>query len=111
MTDPPGPSHVRALFEAALQDYEKQTGITLAKHPLAGQLENCNSVESVTAILNEQARAFSEFRGSDKVTKLLKNVVSSSCMLSACADLGQSIGLVSKKALIGSMFLTLTLIL
>jgi hypothetical protein len=101
MSDQPGSSHFQALFEAALRDYEKQTGITLAKHTFAEQLESCDSAESVTAVLNEQARAFNAFREGNKVTKLLKNVVSASCMLSACANLGQSVGLVRQKVLMG----------
>ena len=74
MTDQPGPSrlHWQVLFDAALQDYETQTGIVLANHPLAEQLQNCHSVESVTAVLREQTQAFSEFRGRDKILKPLK---------------------------------------
>jgi hypothetical protein len=75
MSDPSG-SMLQSLFEAALRDYEKQTGMKLIEHPLARQLENCNSVESITAVLQEQARAFSEFRrDDDKVMKPLKCVV------------------------------------
>ena len=91
-SDQSGPSRLHVLFEAALQDYEKQTGIVLAKHPLAEKLQNCGSVESVTAIFHEQTQAFSEFRGQDKVLKPLKNTVSVLHKLSATAD---TIGLVS----------------
>jgi hypothetical protein len=96
MTDQTGPSrlHWQVLFEAALQDYEKQTGIVLAKHPLAEQLQNCHSVESVTDVLHEQTQAFSEFRGGDKIMKPLKNTLSVLHKLSAAAKLGQAIGLV-----------------
>ena len=69
-------SMLESHFDAALRDYEKQTGMKLIEHPLARQLENCNSVESITAVLQEQARAFSEFRrDDDKVMKPLKRVV------------------------------------
>ena len=54
-------SHSQVLFEAALHDYEKQTGVALAKHPLANKLQNCDTVESVIAVLHEQTQAFSEF--------------------------------------------------
>ena len=101
MSDQPGPSRLRVLFETALQDYEKQTGIVLANHPLAEHLQNCDSVESVTAVLREQTRAFSDFRGRDKIVKLLKNVVSVLHKLSATADLGEAIGLVRPQALSG----------
>ena len=94
MSDQSGLSRLQVLFEAALQDYERQTGIPLAKHPLAEQLQNCDSVESVTAVLREQTQVFSEFRGRDRVMGLLKNAVSVLYKLSATADLGQAIGLV-----------------
>ena len=83
------------LFETALQDYEKQTSIALAKHPLAEQLQNCNSVETIIALF---PRDLSEFRGGDKLTKLLKSVVSILCAISITAKLGRFIGLVYQKA-------------
>lgn len=92
MSDHSIPSRSQVLFEAALQDYEVQTGKALTKHPLAEQLQNCDSVESVTAILHEQTNAFSEFHGRDKISKVLKNAVSVLHKLSASADLGQAIG-------------------
>jgi len=94
MSEPPGQSRLRALFEAALEDYEKQTGIALAKHPLAEQLQNCASVESVTNVFREQTQAFSEFRGRDKIMKLFKNSTSVLYKLTAAANFGQDIGLV-----------------
>jgi hypothetical protein len=94
MGDQSGSSHLRVLFEAALQDYENQTGITLANHPLAEKLQDCDSVESVTAILREQTQAFNEFRGKEKVMKPLKNAVTVLYNLSATADVGQAVGLV-----------------
>jgi hypothetical protein len=94
MSDQSGSSHLQVLLETALRDYEKQTGIALDKHPLGEQLQNCDSVDSVTALLCEQTQAFSEFRGRDKVLKPLKNTVSVLYKLSAAADFGRSIGLV-----------------
>jgi hypothetical protein len=87
-------SHLRVLFEAALHDYQKQTGISLAEHPLAEQLQNCDTVESITAVLCEQIQAFREFQGNDKVLKPLKKAVSVLYKLSATANFGQDIGLV-----------------
>jgi hypothetical protein len=94
MSDQLGSSRLRVLFEAALQDYENQTGKALANHPLAEQLQSCDSVESVTAVLREQTQAFSEFRGKDKILKPLKNAVSVLYKLSAAANFGRDIGLV-----------------
>ena len=94
MSNQSGSSHLQVLLETALQDYEKQTGIALDKHPLAEKLQNCDSVESVTTVLCEQAQSFGGFRGKDKVLKPLKNAVSALYKLSAAADFGRSIGLV-----------------
>ena len=108
MSDQSSSSHLKVLFEASLQDYEKQTGIALAKHPLADRLQNCDSVDSVSAVLHEQIQAFSEFREKDKVLKPLKNAVSVLCKLSAHANIGRDIGLVRPPALTEcSMSLTL----
>jgi hypothetical protein len=94
MTDQSGSSHLQVLFEAALRDYQNQTGIALAKHPLAEQLQNCVSVESVAAVLCEQTQAFNEFQEKDKILKPLKKAVSVLCKLSATASFGRNIGLV-----------------
>jgi hypothetical protein len=102
MSDQSPPSHLNVLFEAALQDYERQTGIALAKHPLAECLQECNSVESITAVLHEQTQAFNQFRGKEKLIKLLNNVVSILYKLSASAKLGELIGVVHLKALMRS---------
>ena len=97
MSDEFGSSPFQALFESALQDYETQTGIPLANHPLAAQLQNCQSVESVTALLQEQAGAFSNFRENDKIMKLLKSVVSALSWVSATGTLGQAVGMVGSR--------------
>ena len=95
MSDQSRPSHFQALFEAAFRNYEKQTGKTLANHPLAEKLQSCRTVESVTAVLREQTEA-SEIRGKDKVLKPLKNVLSVLHGLSSASagNFGQHLGLV-----------------
>ena len=95
MTDQSGPSHLRVLFEAALEDYKQQTGIELAKHSLAERLQNCNSVESVTDIIHEQAQDLNKFREKDKVLKPLKKVLTVLQILaSPAADLAHHFSLV-----------------
>jgi hypothetical protein len=59
----------------------------LAEHPLAERLQDCNSVESVTAVLREQAQDFKEFRDKDKVLKPLKKVLTVLHSLSSAANL------------------------
>ena len=94
MNDQSGSSRLQVLFEAALQDYQNQTGVALDKHPLAEKLQNCASVESIAAVLSEQTHAFNEFRGDDKVLKPLKRAVSALYKLSAAASFGHDIGVV-----------------
>ena len=64
MSAPPD-SVFRALFQAACMEYESRTGTNLIDHPLAIQLQTCNSFESLLSLLQGQARAFHEFRRSD----------------------------------------------
>jgi hypothetical protein len=98
MTDQSELSHLQVLFEAALQDYERQTGIALPKHPLAARLQECDSVGSITAIFYEETQAFKEFRGKEKIMKSLQSAVSFLSNLSACAKLGEVIGMVHLQA-------------
>ena len=102
MSDQLGSSHFQTLFESALLDYKNKTGIPLASHPLAEQLQKCRSVDSISTLLQEQARAFSEFRESDKIIKSLKSVVSILTRISAAVTLGQDFGLVCPGPLIAS---------
>jgi fungal STAND N-terminal Goodbye domain len=94
MSDQSGSSHLRVLFDAALEDYKQQTGIELAEHPLAERLQDCNSVESVTAILREQAQDFKEFREKDRILKPLKRILTVLNILPSAADSAQDVGLV-----------------
>ncbi len=99
MSDQSGSTHFRTLFESALQAYEKATGIRLAEHPLAVQLSSCNSIESIAALLQGEARALSDFRGSDRVRKSIMSTASVLIRLSTTGSPGEGIGLVRQKAL------------
>ena len=94
MSDQSGSSHFQALFEAALKDYEQQTGIELAEHPLAKRLQHYKSVEFVTAILREEAQYFQEFREKNKILKSLKKVLTVLHKLPSAANFAQHVGLV-----------------
>jgi hypothetical protein len=86
-----GWSRLQGLFDAALQDYERTTNITLARHSLAEELNNFRSVESIITFLQHKARNFGDFRGSDKVMKSIKNIVSTLSMFSATAAVGDGV--------------------
>ncbi len=101
MSDQPGVYHFQVLFESALQDYERQTGVTLADHPLAEQLQTCKSAESITTLLHKQAQALGKFPEGGKIMGSLKNVVSVLSKISAIAALGQDFGTVCPRLPIG----------
>jgi fungal STAND N-terminal Goodbye domain len=102
MSDTPS-SRYQLLVDAALESYEKQTGMKLINHPLARQLEHCNTVDSIMDVLQQQARAFTEFRGDDgKVNKSLRRAVYVLDTLSTSTTLGEGIGLVCPAVVLGS---------
>jgi len=96
-------STFQALFNAALQDYKDKTGTSLVDHPFAKQLETCESVSSITAILREQVQSFHEFRGNhETLVNALNSSVDVLCSPSISSALNEAIGLVvRRKALIG----------
>jgi hypothetical protein len=94
MDDQTGSNRIQALFDSALHAYQKNTGVTLAEHPLALQLQECHDVQSITSLLQNQARLFGDSRANDKVMKLIESTVSILGALSSTVALGGSIGLV-----------------
>jgi fungal STAND N-terminal Goodbye domain len=101
MSDTSGP-RLQVLFDAALESYEKQTGMKLIDHPLARQLENCHTVDAIMDVLQQQASAFTGFRGEDgKVKKSLKRAVHVLHTLSTSTVLGGAIGLVRRTVVLG----------
>jgi hypothetical protein len=94
MSHPDPSSPFQFILEKAFQDYERQTGTNLEDHPLAKQIETCDSVDSITLVLQQQARAFREFSQGGKVMKSLKSVVRVLHALSTSSALGEGIGLV-----------------
>jgi hypothetical protein len=90
-----------------LEDYEKLSGITLANHPVAEQLQCCNSAESVTDLILEQARVFAQSQANDgRIIKSLKNAVTVLYTLSSRTALAEAIDMVCPEALTGVPHLT-----
>jgi len=102
MSQPSSSLSFESIFNAALEDYSKRSGTKLDElHPLVKQLENCNSVDSISSAIQEYARRFREFRGEDgKMMKSLKGAVQVLYTLSTSTILGEGIGIVSPKSLI-----------
>ena len=87
-------SHFLAIFQAALKSYEKQTKKDLLAHPLASQLQSCNSTSAIVAVLEDQVREFDKCHSADeRLTKWLGPTVNVLCAFSAAVFGG--VGLVS----------------
>ena len=84
------------LFNAALEKYTKQTGKDLRNHPLASEIDGCDSPDSILHIFQEQARAFDEFKNGDaKLLRWLRPVVNVLHALSTNEAIRDSISHVS----------------
>jgi len=89
------------LYNPALQYYTTQTGTNLVDHQFAKQLENCESVDSISSLLQENLRKVLEFRSEDgRIIKSLKCAVHALHTLSTSTVLGESISLVRPKPVI-----------
>ena len=63
-------SRFQNIFQAALKSYQKQTKKDLLAHPLASQLQSCNSAAAILAILHDQVREFEKnSAGDERLTK------------------------------------------
>ena len=93
-TTAPASSRFQTIFHAALKLYEKQTKKDLISHPLATQLQSCDSTSAILAVLQDQVREFDQARsGDERLTKWLNPTVSVLCAFSDA--LGEGISLVS----------------
>ncbi len=87
-------SRFKAIFNAALKSYEGQTKNDLAAHPLASQLQSCDSTSAILVVLQDQVREFDQARnGDERLTKWLKPTVN--VLYAFSATLGEGVGLVS----------------
>jgi hypothetical protein len=95
MADQSRTTRFQALFESALQAYEKNAGVTLAQHPLVLQLEHCHSADDITTLLQSQAQGVSDLQAGDRIMKSIKKTLSIVVPLSTAASL--AVGLVRQK--------------
>jgi hypothetical protein len=92
MGDHYGPTRFRALFASTLQGYKKNTGISLAEHPLTLQLQNCRSMESIASLMQDQMQTSSDVGENDRLIGSIKKAISILSTLSATAPLDWAIG-------------------
>ena len=82
------------ILDKALKEYKKKTGKDLTTHPLAAEINGCDSPEAILAVLQGKANELDHSRRTDeRFTKWLTPTVSVLSALSA--TLGQGVGLVS----------------
>ncbi|KAH9037502.1 hypothetical protein EDB85DRAFT_2273400, partial [Lactarius pseudohatsudake] len=82
----------KTIFGAALQAYNKQTKKDLASHPLATQLQSCDSPGAILSILRTQVQAFDRSQSTDeKLTRWLDPTVN--VLYAFSAILGEGVGL------------------
>ena len=99
-------SSFQVPFAAALEDYESRTRISLLNHLFSKQLEECDTPDSIIAIVREQAETFRDFRGDNG--KLLKSVncsVDVLYMLSSSTVLDEGVGVMRLKQSSGFLVL------
>jgi hypothetical protein len=87
-------SNFQLIINNALKAYEKQTKEDLLAHPLAAQLQACNSPGDIVTILQQQVQGLDQSRSSgDRWTKWLDPTVS--VLYSLSETLGEGVSLVS----------------
>ena len=91
-------ANFQSIFNASLQAYDNKTKNKLLDHPLAAQLQSCNSHNAVLTVLQDLVQQFDQRRTSDeRLNNWLDPTVN---VLYAFSDtLGEGVGLVSLSSL------------
>jgi hypothetical protein len=87
-------TNFQLIFNNALKEYGKRTKKDLLAHPLAAELQTCNSPSAILAVLRKQVRGLDQSPSSDdRWTKWLDPTVN---VLHALSEtLGEGVSLVS----------------
>ena len=82
-----------AIFNAALRSYKKKTGNDITSHPIATELQSCNSSDAVLAILRRQISMPDQSQNSDE--ELANCLIPTVNVLYTLSNtLGEAVGLV-----------------
>jgi hypothetical protein len=85
-------AHFQVIFQGALKSYQKQTKEDLLAHPLASQLQSCESTSTILAIHHDQVREFDKSHsGDERLTKWLNPTVNVLNAFSATVSGGVSL--------------------
>jgi len=89
-------STFQPIFNNALKAYERRTKKDLLAHPLAAQLQACDSPSSILAVLQQQVQELDRSQTSDgRLTKWLDPTVN--ILYALNATLGEGVGLVCSR--------------
>ena len=87
-------SNFQLIIYNALKAYQKRTKKDLLAHPLASQLQACDSPNAILAVLQQQIQGLDESQSSDdRWSKWLGPTVN--ILYSLSETLGEGVGLVS----------------
>ncbi|KAH9046668.1 hypothetical protein EDB84DRAFT_1673962 [Lactarius hengduanensis] len=91
-------SNFRTIFVAALlKAYEKKTKTDLLTHPLATQLQSCNSSTDVLAVLHDKVNEFNHSRSqNERLSSWLNPTIN--VLYAFTATLGEGVGLIFSPA-------------
>ena len=87
-------SNFQYIFNASLQAYDSKTKNKLLDHPLAAQLQSCDSPNAVCSVLQDLIQQFDQRRTSDERLKSWFNTTVN-VLYTFSATLGEGVGLVS----------------
>jgi len=91
-------SNFQLIFDNALKAYEKRTKKNLLAHPLAAQLQACDSPDAILSVLQKQVEDLNRSRNTDeRWIKSLDPTVK--VLFSFSATIGEGVGLVCLKIL------------
>ena len=91
-------ANFQSIFNASLQAYDNKTKNNLLDHPLATQLQSCDSPHAVLTVLQDLVQQFDQRRTSnERLKNWLDPTVNVLCTFSA--TLGGGVGLVSLSSL------------
>ena len=87
-------SNFRAVFVAAVKAYEKKTKTDLLTHPLATELQSCNSSGDVLAVLHDKVNELDQSKShNERLSSWLNPTIN--VLYAFSATLGEGVGLVS----------------
>ena len=92
-------SNYLSVFNAALEAYERETKDKLLTHPLAIELQSCDSPAAILSVLRDLVQKFEQCRGrNEKLRSWLDPTVN--VLFAFSAALGEGVGMVMFNALI-----------